>query len=315
MIKLKTGQQRLFEKELPQKMEIKIVSQSSVMKTLLKEVRNISKVSSPVLILGENGSGKKMIGEKLFHSSITNNKELIVFNSSGVNADLIDFQFFGSEDGKRKGYLHDIEGKTLLIQNIDSFPLDIQSKLLRFLQNTNNLNDQKSYKFRIICTANEFISRKIETGEFREDLFRYLSRALLIVPSLVEREEDIPELVKIFLEEDGFKGSLDESAMYKLRKHSWKGNIIELKNVCFQIASLYNNQVVYGDLLPISSCKNLELSLFIKYNPKIKLEDLVNYYITQSLQYFKSKKKSAESLNISVKTIYNKIEQGVIKTK
>ena len=313
MIRLKVGQQELFEKKLQNEVDVKIVSQSSIMKALLSEVKKISKISSPVLILGESGSGKRMIAKEIFYNTNTSNSELIVFNSSGVNSDLIDFQLFGSEENKIEGCLSNIEDKTLLIQNIDFFPLDIQSKLLRFLQSKNDFRNQNSYKFRIICTANECISQKVESGEFREDLFRYLSRTLLIVPSLVEREEDIPELIKIFLEENSFKGIVDESAMCKLKNHSWRGNVIELKNVCFQLSSLYNDQVIMEKHLPILSSKDLNLSLFIKYNPNIRLEDLVNYYISQSLKYYKSKKKSADSLNISVKTIYNKIEQGTVK--
>ncbi len=313
MIKLRVGQQELFENKLLQEMDVKVISQSPVMKALLKEIKNVSKISSPVLILGENGTGKKMIARELFYNSITNNKELIVFNPSGINSDLINFQLFGSKENKIKGHLNNIENKTLLIQNIDSLSLDIQSKLLGFLQNKNGFRNSSSYKFRIICTADEFISQKVESGRFREDLFRHLSQTLLIVPSLIEREKDIPELVKIFLKDNNFKGIIDESAIHKMKTHSWKGNVIELKNVCFQIASLHNNEVVTESDLPIFSSKKLDLDLFIKYNPKINLDDLVNYYISQSLKYFKSKKKSAESLNISVKTIYNKIDQGVVK--
>ena len=314
MVNLKAGQQDLFESDLLQEKDIKIVSQSLVMKTLLKEIKSISKISSPVLVLGESGSGRSMIAKEIYHSSVINNKNLVVVNVSGVNPDIISFQLFGSEEDQSKDCFSNLEDKTLLIQNIDALPLDIQSKLLTVLKNKNKTKNRNHYKFRVICTANSLISQDIEKGNFREDLFRYLAQTLLIMPSLAEREEDIPGLVKVFLEVNNFRGIIDELAMNKLKFHSWKGNVIELGNICFQISSLYKDQLITEDLLPIFSEKDLDLALFVKYNPKINLDDLINYYISQSLKYFKSKKKSAESLNISVKTIYNKIEQGVIKS-
>ena len=310
MINLKAGQQELFENALQQERDVKLVSESLAMHTLIKKIKSIIKVSSPVLILGESGSGKRMIAKEIFNNSINHNKKLISINLSGMNSDLIDMKLFGSKDNQ--GYLSSLNEKTLLIKNIDFLSPELQSKLLLFFQNGKILKNKNSYKFRIIATANSSLSHKIEKGEFREDLFRCLSQTLLIMPSLVERQKDILPLVNLFLEENNFKGTLDDSAMNKLQNHNWIGNVVELENICLQIASLYKNQTVSENHIPIFTSKDLDLALFVKYNPKVSLEELVNYYISQSLKHFKSKKKSAESLKISVKTIYNKIDQGSV---
>jgi len=318
VVHLKAGKQELFEHSLDREENIKIVSQSPVMRTLIDKIKNISSKSKPVFIIGENGSGKKMIAKEIFKTSVTHNDRLVEINLSGMTPDLMEIHLFNSKDknnhlSTHTSYLSNLKNTTVLIQNIDAMPLNLQSKLLKFFQENNNVQAKNECKFRVIATAHNSISQKIEKGEFREDLFFYLNQTLFIMPSLVERQEDIPELLKIFLDEHNFRGTLEESAINKLKHHSWRGNVLELRNICIQIASLHNDQVIDEHRLPIYSVKDLNLALFVKYNPKIKLDDLVNYYIAQSLKHFKSKKKSAESLNISVKTIYNKLEQGLVK--
>lgn len=308
MIWLKSGNQEIFDKKVLLENNKKIlVSESLVMKTLLKEIDKISKLSAPVLILGESGVGKKMIACEIFYNTLINNQNLIAFNCSGMDETLVDIKLFGS--ATEVGCLSDISKKTILLEFVDSLSLKLQDKLIKFFRNYNKI----PYDFRIICTANSSLPVRIEHGLFREELFSHLSQNLLIVPSLVERQEDIPALIKDFLKENNFKGSLTNQAMERLKSHAWKGNVLELKNICIKIATLYPNQVVDMEQLPITFHSNLDVSLFVKYNKNIQLKDLINYYITEALKRFKSKKESARSLGISAKTIYNKLEKGEIK--
>lgn len=305
---LKAGKQERFDDRFHSIKEKEIISKSSVMKALLKETLVISKNTSPTLIMGGYGTGRSMMGRKIFNQSHTNNGDLIVINCAGMSASQIEEDLFSSS----KNVLKNIYGKTLMLESIDCLPDKLQPRLLNFLRNSQD--SKQNYKFRLIATASERLYQKIEKGEFRENLFSYLSQNLLITPLLAERTEDIPDLIDAFFRKNNFKGTISEEAIQALVNHNWKGNVIELKNICNQISTLHKDKVITRKELSIVSHEETKVHLFVKYNPKIKLDELVNYYITQSLKHFNSKKASADSLGISVKTIYNKLESGVVKT-
>ena len=313
MIWLKAGNQEFFNKKGEKdNREQTLIADSPVMKAFLEQIKQIAQLSSPVLLLGENGTGRKMIAREVFNNSINKNQFFLSLNCYGMDDRLIESKLFGSnKKGEEQGLLHYAEGNTLFIEGIETLSLSLQEKLLKAVQSFESLKNTK--RIRLICSSDSNLPKKVEEAYFREDFFYYLSKNLLIVPSLKERLEDIPGLVSHFLKESSFTGVLTEKALLSLQSHSWKGNVRELKNICFQIATLCKNKTVRPEDIPISHSGKEDISLFITYNPKIKLEDLINFYILESLKHFKSKKKSARSLGISVKTIYNKIKSGTIK--
>ena len=307
---LNSGNQERFDKSFSASNKDKqIVCKSSVMKACIEEIKTISKNSSPVLIVGGYGTGRSMMGRKLFNISHSNNEDLLILDCSGMSIDEAESKMFSESDAIFK---NSVSNKTIMLKSIEYLSKKLQSQLLHVIQNSKDKR-QGNYTFRLIATANEHIYQKIGKGEFREDLFSYLSQNLLVTPLLVERAEDIPGLIDAFLKENGFKGSITPEAIQSLTNHDWKGNVIELKNVCSQIATLHKDKVITPKELPLVSHQEIKVHLFVKYNPKIKLDELVDYYISQSLKHFKSKKESAKALGISVKTIYNKIDNGSIK--
>ena len=298
---LQPGQQSMLDKEKTNNSyhNKKIIQKSSIMKAILKQVERVAKNSNPVIFIGGHGTGRSMFAKKLYLSSHKNNADLICINCSQINSDKVQEALLQT--------LNNLNKKTLLIESIDDLSVPLQTHLLQ------HLRDGKNRDFRVIATASEYIYKKIEKKEFREDLFSHLSQNLILTPLLVERKEDIPELLALFLKQGGFQGQFTSKAIEALKSHDWKGNVVELKNVCSQISTLYKYKAFDVRDLPISTHKDIQVKLFVKYNPKITLEELINYYISESLNHFKSKSKSAKALGISVKTIYNKIDRGIIK--
>ncbi|MCY4512788.1 MAG: hypothetical protein OXB86_03785, partial [Bdellovibrionales bacterium] len=151
---------------------------------------------------------------------------------------------------------------------------------------------------------------KLSKREFSEKLFSILNKNLILLPTLRERIEDIPEFLHYFLERNRFTGHLSNQAIEHLKKHSWSGNIIELKNLCVRWSVLCKDRQITEKDLPKNIQSPSELSYFIKYNPRIKLEAVINFYISQAVQHFQSKKEAGQALGISPKTIYNKLEKA-----
>lgn len=295
---LQSGQQNRFDTSAPTYQDKKIVQKSSIMQNILHQLEKVATNSSPAIFIGGQGTGRAMLAQKLFMISHKNNAGLVRINVSKISANKMEAALLKNLDG--------LNNKTLLIESINDLPKNLQVHVLKHLQSGQHQN------CRVIATSNETIYRRMEKKEFREDLFSYFTQNLIMTPLLVERTEDIPELANFFLKQQDFQGQLTPEAIEVLSGHSWRGNITELRNVCMQIATLFKYKVVDTKDLPILAHDDIKIKLFVKYNSKITIEELTNYYIAESVKYFKSKRESAKALGISVKTIYNKIDSGAI---
>ena len=274
------------------------------MQAILHKVRNLEPDCSPILILGENGTGKKFMAHTIYNYH-PNNQSLLSLKCYDLSSDLAGFHLFG--DKSYSGLLKRALGQTLFIEGIDALSSEVQSRLLSFFETSEG--DHFLRVTRIITSAHSDLPDKLAKREFSEGLFSVLNKNLIILPALKERIEDISEFLHYFLEENQFTGHLSEKAMARLKKHSWAGNIIELKNLCVRWSVLYKDRQITERDLPENVQFPSELSYFIKYNPKIKLEAVINFYISQAVQHFQSKKEAGQALGISPKTIYNKLEK------
>ncbi len=224
-----------------------LVGQSHALHKIVKQIDLVAPTEASALILGESGTGKELVAREIHHRSRRKDKPLVRVNCASIPKDLFESEFFGHTRGAFTGAVKDRAGRfeaaeagTIFLDEIGEVPLDLQSKLLRVLQ-------EKSYErvgedrtrradVRVIAATNRDLQRQVEAGHFREDLFYRLNVFPIQVPPLRERMEDVPLLAKHFIEtsvrELGCaKPRLTHAAIAKLQNYHWPGNIRELRNV------------------------------------------------------------------------------------
>ena len=274
------------------------ICESPVMKVIYKKIKNMAFVSDPILILGEKGTGRRRAAYEIFCQS--QNKLLenfIEFVCPGMSALEMDKKLF-----YEPGFLSCGADKTLFIKGLECWDKALQDKFLSYIVN----HKSGGLGPRLIFSAEEGLTGKVKEGRFSQELFELLSQNLFILPPLSERIEDIPKLALLFNRQNGFKGCFSEEAEQALKSHLWRENITELKELCLKISLLpADTKHILKEDLPLK--KDI-----VQYNPNMSLEELINLYISLSLDHFKSKKESAKALGISVKTIYNKIKSGCV---
>ncbi len=282
------------------------IAKSPAMRSIYRKIEEIASSSTPVLILGADGTGRSTTAHEIFNKDIESHsfKKL---SCHKLDKSCIDEKLFGSEFSK--GLLDFDRGHTLFIKGLDCWSPILQKRFLSWLLN------QSQKGPRLIFSAKEDLFEDVQSGRFSRELFGVLSQSLLALPLLSERTEGIPLFISLFNRQNDFKGRLSSKALQAMKFYPYGGNIKELSHICLQMAVSYMDKeiITEEDLAMIH--KKIEKPVegkHIKYNPHLSLEQMVNSYIQMSLNHFQSKKKSAEALGISVKTIYNKIKTGVI---
>ncbi len=224
-----------------------IIGTSAGLQSVLQRVSIVAPTESTVLILGETGVGKELIARHVHRCSRRKAGPLIHVNCASIPKDLFESEFFGHMKGAFTGAVRDRAGRfevahggTLFLDEVGEIPLDLQSKLLRALQEKQyeRIGDDKTrhVDVRIIAATNRDLLREVEAGRFRKDLYYRLNIFPVTVPSLRERPEDIPFLARHFVDlaskELGCrKPRLTASALIRLQAYDWPGNIRELRNV------------------------------------------------------------------------------------
>ncbi|MEK9687290.1 MAG: sigma 54-interacting transcriptional regulator, partial [Gammaproteobacteria bacterium] len=224
-----------------------IVGESASLKKMLSRIEAVAKTSASVLVEGESGTGKELIARVLHQLSDRSNGPLVKVNCAAIPAELFESEFFGHVKGSFTGAYKDRIGKyeladggTLFLDEIAEIPIDLQSKLLRVLQEGefDRIGDNQTRKsnVRIVAATNKDIESLISQGLFREDLYYRLGVFPINVPALRERGGDVIQLANHFLaitcKEFGRPLlSLDSTSIELLESYTWPGNIRELKNV------------------------------------------------------------------------------------
>jgi transcriptional regulator with GAF, ATPase, and Fis domain len=224
-----------------------IVGQSPPMKKVLSQVEQVAKTGSTVLLLGETGTGKELLARAIHGLSPRKNRPLVTVNCASLPPTLIESELFGREKGAYTGALTRMvgrfemaDGSTLFLDEIGELPLELQSKLLRFLEEGSfeRLGSSTSVRVnvRIIAATNRDIGREVEEGKFRRDLFYRLNVFPILIPPLREHPEDIPLLVRAIVKEFQKKmgkeiESIPKKTMAALQSYSWPGNVRELRNL------------------------------------------------------------------------------------
>lgn len=229
------------DSELPE-----IVHASDIMARVVEQTKILGRNDVPVLIVGETGTGKELFARLVHKSSSRYRKPFIALNCSALPAALIESTLFGTVKGaftgaeNREGYLDLANGGTLFLDELNAMPLEMQSKLLRFLQEKTYWpiggQKEKHSDVRIVAAMNESPLALLESGKMRSDLFYRLNVGLIKLPPLRERPDDIPVLARYFIQKHQsevttpFSG-ISASAIKQLQAAPWPGNVRMLENV------------------------------------------------------------------------------------
>lgn len=224
-----------------------IVGTSRIMKNVVEMIKKVSHSPVTVLILGESGTGKELVARAVHYNSPRNTKHFTAINCAAIPETLLESELFGYEPGaftgatsRKIGLFEATNGGTMFLDEIGDLPVMTQSKILRVLQEKEirRIGGREPIKVdvRIIAATNKDLEKEMQSGGFREDLYYRLRVVTVELPPLRDRNEDIPELARYFIErynnEFGkrVKG-LDDAAMKALLEYNWPGNIRQLESV------------------------------------------------------------------------------------
>ena len=274
-----------------------IVSKSKVFHKVLQQIEQVASTDATVLILGESGTGKELVARAIHNISNRCKRPLVKVNCATLPANLIESDLFGHEKGAFTGALERkigrfelADGGTIFLDEIGELPVELQSKLLRVLQEGEfeRLGNPKTMRVnvRVIAATNRHLPTAIEKKEFREDLYYRLNVFPIHCPPLRDRKEDIPILVRHFLKKHEGKMvkkilNVETSVIDALITYDWPGNIRELENLIERAMILSpGNTLQAGDWLPkTTGTKNGN-----DQKTLLKLEEVEKEHILETLK-------------------------------
>ncbi len=244
-----------------------IIGQAPAMQEVFRAIGRLSRSHATVLINGESGSGKELVASALHRHSPRGDKPFIAINTAAIPKDLLESELFGHERGaftgaqaSRRGRFEQADTGTLFLDEIGDMPPDLQTRLLRVLSDGQfyRVGGHQPIKVnvRIIAATHQDLEERVKVGLFREDLFHRLNVIRLRLPALRERREDIPLLIKHFLQhsatELGVETKQPSAAALKfLSAVNWSGNVRQLENVCHWLTVMAPGQNIdVADLPP-----------------------------------------------------------------
>ena len=277
-----------------------IVSKANSFKPVLEKIQLVAGTDATVLILGESGTGKELIARAIHSISKRSDRPLVKVNCATLPANLIESELFGHEKGAFTGAIQQkigrfelANGGTLFLDEIGEMPIDLQSKLLRVLQEGEfeRLGNSKTMKVdvRVIAATNRELETSVNNKEFRADLYYRLNVFPIYSPPLRERKEDIPVLVTHFLKKYGIKmgkkiNSISKPALDQLMAYDWPGNVRELENVIERGMIISKSSVLeLGDWLPKAPIIQSSGASAKTNNISSSLEDIERQHIIETL--------------------------------
>ena len=294
------------------------------MQRVYKLIQKVAQHNYPVLILGESGTGKELVARSIHYSGPRKNKPFAPVDCSSLVPTLIESELFGYAKGAFTGAHHSKQGLfesagegTLFLDEIGELPIDLQSKLLRALQEREikpvGSNERVGIRARVIAATNRDLDAAIRTGEFRQDLYFRLNVVQIKLPPLRERKADIPLLVNSFLEKFSDPArpihSISEDAMNRVMAYDWPGNIRELENAIERAVALGSGPILHVADLP----SNLQFTSTEKLpdvDELVPLEAMERRAIFRALRETSGDKlAAARLLGIGKTTLYRKLKQ------
>ena len=307
-----------------------IIGKSASMQTVFHLLSQVSFTNSTVLLLGETGTGKELIARAIHNSSSRKDKLMVKVNCASIPPNLIESELFGHEKGSFTGAVERRIGKfelankgTLFLDEIGELPLDLQSKLLRVLQEKEieRVGGKGVIKtdVRIIAATNRNLQKEVSDGNFRGDLYYRLNVFPITIPPLRERKDDIPILSSHFITKFSKNvgkniSTISSNALKALQGYRWPGNVRELEHLIERSVLLTRGNTIKEIHLPTSERRPSEA----QHDDTVKtLEENERDHILKALQHCKGKifgkGGAADLLDINVSTLNSRIKKLGIK--
>ncbi|MGZ8426971.1 MAG: sigma-54-dependent transcriptional regulator [Candidatus Binatia bacterium] len=290
-----------------------VFGKSEKINQVINAAKKAAATRSTVLLLGESGVGKELFARAVHNWSERHDLPFVAINCVGLSKDLLESELFGYERGaftgaqqRKKGKIELAHGGTVFLDEIGDITKEIQTKLLRFLQEREferlGGTELISVDVRIIAATNRNLQAAVKNGRFREDLFYRINVVPITLPPLRERKEDIPELAEFFLRRFSLEAKKDflriaDDAQAKLMAHDWPGNVRELANVIERAVVLGEPPAIQANDLPVEI---LAVSRPITANAHLKYQETVDEYrrevIVKTLQQSNGNRTAAAKL-------------------
>lgn len=243
-----------------------VIGESGEVMKVLRLIQKVEKSNIQVLITGESGTGKEVIANTIHYNSPRKRKPFVAVNVAAIPTDLIESELFGHEkgaftgaSGRRIGKFEEANGGTIFLDEIGEMQMDLQTKLLRVLQESKvtrlGSNKEISLNVRVLAATNKNLSQRVKEGKFREDLYYRLQGFLIALPALNERGNDVLILARHFLKEFCKANHMQQMAFSQeaakaLLEHQWPGNVRELKATVERAALIADsNNIEFDDLI------------------------------------------------------------------
>ncbi|MCI0470358.1 MAG: sigma-54 dependent transcriptional regulator, partial [Candidatus Aminicenantes bacterium] len=299
-----------------------IIHESKQMEAVIARAQILADTNNTILIQGETGSGKEILSHAIHNHSSRKNNVFIAVNCAAIPTELFESELFGFKKGAFTGATSDYNGRfiqadkgTLFLDEISEFPLTVQAKLLRILDEKfiYSLKSQQpaAIDVRLITATNRDLMQEVKARQFRDDLYYRLQESTIVIPPLREREEDILPLFRYFVQVynqvyNKEISYIEREAEHYLLNHRWEGNVRELKNTVKSIIPFKTNGTI--ELADLSSAVTGGT-----HNPKNKLATLDEYENDYILKVLKitgfNISRAAEILDITRARLYRKITQ------
>jgi two-component system nitrogen regulation response regulator NtrX len=311
-----------------------IIGESPAIQKIMETIDKVAPTEARVLITGENGTGKELVARWLHEKSNRSSGPMVEVNCAAIPAELIESELFGHEKGsftsaikQRIGKFEQAVGGTLFLDEIGDMSLSAQAKVLRALQENkiSRVGGDKeiTVDVRVVAATNKDLLKEIEMGNFRLDLYHRLSVILIHVPTLNEREDDIPLIAEKFLkeicEESGYpKKVFTPAGLEALKNISWTGNIRELRNVVERLAIMSDHKISEEEVQAYANVQRPGSSSQTLYDRFEKFQEFKDYaeknFILSKLKANNwNIAKTALEIDIQRSHLYNKIEKFGLK--
>lgn len=304
-----------------------MIGETEQMKRVYELIKRVASQDSPVLILGETGTGKELVARSIHQ--LSKKPGLFVALNCATLGELLESELFGHLKGAftgaykdKKGKLAIAKGGTLLLDEVGEMPHDVQAKLLRVMQDRSftPLGSEKEERTdaRIIAATNQDITRLVNEGSIRLDFYHRIKVFDITIPPLRERKKDIPLLVDYYLktlsQKIGFEETIQISkdAMSILINHTWQGNVRQLENTLEKTLLLLEEKKIIGEedlAMEDEVLINIQPGILIKQSPS-NLQDAEKDILIKVIKSTGGDlKETAKQLNVTLRTVYNYIKK------
>jgi two-component system response regulator HydG len=300
---------------------VELLGESGVIQSIRKKINKVASTDTAVLIMGANGTGKEIVAREIHRQSNRADQVFVSVDVGSLSETLFESELFGHKKGAftdakedRIGRIEAASGGTLFLDEIGNLPLPLQTKLLTVLQNKVvtrlGTNHPIEVDVRVICATNSNLKQLVQEGKFREDLFYRINTVEIVVPSLIERPEDIELLVQHFLQK--FKShyqkhdrTISDEVKTALQKHRWPGNVRELQHAVERAVILSEHQQL--SLEDFGVARHEQSGEFIFDN--LNLEKLEAWAIRKAVDKHKGNiSHAAKELGLSRGAMYRRME-------